>query len=429
MSTLEQATKFKQAKDYQNAEKLFIEIFEKNEQQLKQNDYKLFNRSKILQEQEQCILELGELYAETKQNNKLSNLIKNGRIFMMAYAKSKISKVLKSLIEYYDKIPDSIDDQISICKDCIEFAVQEKRVFLKHTLSIRLATLYYNKQQFKHSLELINGLLSEFKKLDDKSSLVDVHLLESKVYHKLRNMPKAKAALTSARTAANSIYCPSLTIAELDLISGILHCEDKDYKTAFSYFYEAFDTFHESKTSYQKSCQVLKYMLLCKIMLNLLDDINSILDAKYTKDTYQSRDIDAMKAVAEAYSNRSLLDFNKAMKMYEPVLKSDPLIRSHLNALYDALLESNLCKIIEPFDCVEIFHISNLIGLDIVQVEGKLSQMILDKVFYGVLDQGNGCLHIYQTPQLDATYDSSLELIGNLNRALDQLFDKASLLN
>lgn len=77
-----------------------------------------------------------------------------------------------------------------------------------------------------------------------------------------------KAALTSARTAANSIYCPPSLQSALDLQSGILHAEDKDYTTAYSYFFEAFESF--SSQGDDAALGALKYMLLCKVMLNLV---------------------------------------------------------------------------------------------------------------------------------------------------------------
>ena len=86
--------------------------------------------------------------------------------------------------------------------------------------------------QYKPALSLIDSLLTELKRLDDKMILTEVHLLESRVYRGTGNLAKAKAALTSARTAANSIYCPPHLQAQLDLQSGVLHAEDKDYKTA-----------------------------------------------------------------------------------------------------------------------------------------------------------------------------------------------------
>ncbi|CCK68235.1 proteasome regulatory particle lid subunit RPN6 KNAG_0A05710 [Huiozyma naganishii CBS 8797] len=422
MQTLEGVKLLVGEKKYDEAERALLQLLSR--------DVPATAAEKLKNEQEQCVLQLGRLYVTRGEKKKLREFIPHSTEYMANLAKSKTAKILKQLIDAFEQVPDSLDDQIWVCQQSIQFAAREKRSFLKNALSIKLATLYYKKAQYKDALDLINSLLTEFKKLDDKPSLVDVHLLESKVYHKLRNVAKSKAALTASRTAANSIYCPTVTMAELDLMSGILHCEDKEYKTAFSYFYESFESFHNLSThdSFDKACQVLRYMLLSKISLNLMDDVTNILNAKYTKETYQSRGIDAMKAVAEAYGNRSLLQFNSALTTYHDDLMGDDLIKSHFNALYDTLLESNLCKIIEPFECVELSHISKMIGLDSQQVEGKLSQMILDKVFYGVLDQGNGWLYVYDTPHQDATYDSALELVGQLNKAVDQLYEKAAVL-
>ena len=50
--------------------------------------------------------------------------------------------------------------------------------------------------------------------------------------------------------------------------SGVLHAEDKDYKTAYSYFFEALEGL--SSQDDPKANAALKYMLMCKVMLNLV---------------------------------------------------------------------------------------------------------------------------------------------------------------
>ena len=60
----------------------------------------------------------------------------------------------------------------------------------------------------QNALVLINTLLSELKKLDDKQMLTEVHLTESKIHHALRNIPKGKYLPFNA----NNFHIGSLVI-------------------------------------------------------------------------------------------------------------------------------------------------------------------------------------------------------------------------
>jgi 26S proteasome regulatory subunit N6 len=288
-------------------------------------------------------------------------------------------------------------------------------------------TLHMAKQSYYEALTLINGLLRELKRLDDKLMLVEVQLLESRVYHALGNVSKARAALTSARTSAASVYTPPLLQANLDMQSGMLHTMDQDFNTAYSYFIEALDGYHTHDET-AKATAALQYMLLCKIMLNLVDDVNNLMEGKQAK-KYASQNLEAMEAIARAHANRSLEQYEHALAAYKYELGSDAFIRNHLRRLYDAMLEQNLIKVIEPFNRVEIDHIAHLVGLDTQQIERKLSQMILDKVIIGVLDQGAGCLIIFDETQRDEGYDAALTTIEKLSNVVDVLYtNQATLL-
>ncbi|KAF9034623.1 hypothetical protein BJ165DRAFT_1512645 [Panaeolus papilionaceus] len=380
------------------------------------------DQAQNVRDQEVALVKLGELYRDQNNAQGIAEVINQSRAFMSSTAKAKTAKLIRTLLDFFIPIPNSQAIQIKTLTDNIEWAKKEKRIFLKHSLEVRLAGLHLATQSYKSALALIDTLLTELKRLDDKMILTEVHLLESRVYRGIGNMAKAKAALTSSRTAANSIYCPPSLQSSLDLQSGILHAEDKDYTTAYSYFYEAFENM--SSQGEEGALGALKYMLLCKVMLNLSEDVNSLLTIKLAAKYAQLRDVESMRAIARAHQGRNLAEFERALRDYKVELSSDPTIRSHLAALYDTLLEQNLLRIVEPYSVVEIAYVAECVGQERQGVETKLSQMILDKVLYGVLDQGRGCLLLYDVPEADNTYGAALETLEQVGKVVESLYAK-----
>ncbi|KAF6018773.1 PSMD11 [Bugula neritina] len=224
---------------------------------------------------EQAIMDLGQLYSKHDKATSLAELIKFSRSFLSMISKAKAAKLVKALVDLFLDMEAATGSEVELCKECIEWAKEEKRTFLRQALECRLIALYYDLGQYQQALKLGSSLLYELKKLDDKALLVEVQLIESKVYHSL----------------------------------GILHAAaDRDFKTAFSYFYEAFEGYDSIDSP--KAIVSLKYMLLAKIMLEQADEVTQIMSGKLAL-KYMGKDAEAMKSVAKASKERSLADFKK----------------------------------------------------------------------------------------------------------------------
>ncbi|KAJ6243870.1 26s proteasome non-atpase regulatory subunit 11 [Anaeramoeba flamelloides] len=429
-------------------------LFDQAEEEIDKNAIELYQ--KILQTKpkesndnkikEESIYLLAALYVKLKQADKIKELLDSLHPFFSEIPKARTAKVVRKLIDAIREVPNTVELQIQVSKEWIERATKEKRSFLRQRLQLRLSGLFLENHDYQPALKTIKALVIEVKKNDDKLQLVETHLLESQIHHKLKNVPKAKGSLTGARTSANSVYCEPSLQAELDMMGGILHTEEKDYKTAFSYFFEAFEGYvsisndlrgkkrlekrkRKSAEEYdQKASFTLKYMLMSKIMMGHPEDIQSIINSK-AGTRYLTNEVEAMKRVAETYSKRSLIEFNEVVEEYDQELKKDPVVARHMNDLYSLMFEQNLIRLIEPFSRVEISHIAKLIGLPLKKVEAKLSQMILDHKFHGILDQGNGCLIVFDDYEEGELYNNSLKVINNMSSVLESLYEKARSLN
>ncbi|EUC59446.1 26S proteasome non-ATPase regulatory subunit rpn6, putative, partial [Rhizoctonia solani AG-3 Rhs1AP] len=369
-----------------------------------------------LRYQESALVKLGQLYQDNNNAQGLAELVTASRAFMSSTAKAKTAKLIRTLIDNLAAIPGGGSVLTDVLSENIAWARTERRVFLRQNLEARLVGVYLDGEKYRPALALIESLLTELRRLDDKMVLAEVHLLESRVFRGIGNMPKSKAALTSARAAANAIYCPPHLQAQLDLQSGILHAEDKDYKTGYSYFFETFENLSSRDDP--------KALTGAQIHA-LPEDVTSLLSIKLALKFAQLRDVESMRAIARAHQNRNLAEFEAALRDYKQELSLDPTIRSHLAALYDTLLEQNLLRLIEPYGCVQLEHVAQGVGQSRQTVEKKLSQMILDKVFYGVLDQGNGWLVVFDEPVVDETYDAAIQTVEQVGKVVQSLYAKS----
>ncbi len=124
----------------------------------------------------------------------------------------------------------------------------------------------------------------------------------------------AKASLTACRTAANAIYVTPLLQAEIDEMSGALHCEETDYTTSYSYFLEAFDAYDQNNQP-QSALSCLKYMVLAKVLNNQAHEIPAILSSKLASKYAGKEDLVAMNKIASAAKAKSLEAFRQVVSL------------------------------------------------------------------------------------------------------------------
>ena len=103
-------------------------------------------------------------------------------------------QIVRQLIDDFSEIPNSLPLQVEVCKELIDWAATDRRIYLKQNLETRLVALYLDNRMYTDALALIAILLKELKRLDDKLVLVEVQLLESRCYHALRNVPKSRVS-------------------------------------------------------------------------------------------------------------------------------------------------------------------------------------------------------------------------------------------
>ena len=263
------------------------------------------------------ILKVAKLIKNSGDFIALAGFVRSLNGLWTVFPRAKTAKIIKCLLELFEEIGSeaALFSEIELCKELLQWCKAEKRAFLEQSLETRLVALYHRTGQYSEALGLVSEVLRQLKRLDDKSALIEVHLLESKIYFALKNIAKARAALTAARTYANSIYTAPIVQAALDMQAGLLHAEELDFKTAFSYFIESLDNYVNAQLD-PRGIQALKYLLLCKIMLGQSEEVEIILNGKLGQHYLFNRNFEAIQAVAQSCVEKSLKSFEMVLQTY-----------------------------------------------------------------------------------------------------------------
>jgi 26S proteasome regulatory subunit N6 len=92
-------------------------------------------------------------------------------------------------------------------------------------------------------------------------------------------------------------------------MSGLIAADERDYSTSYSYFYETFEGYR-SMNETALAGKAFKFMLFSKVMNKQPDDAFNLINSSVSL-KYQGREVDAMKAVAEASKEQNLFKFEQ----------------------------------------------------------------------------------------------------------------------
>ena len=394
---------------------------------VEQEEYDQHRQTKYYQIIRWTIEHLSQKYRENNDLKSYFNLISQIKEIKNTN-NTFLVKLTDKLIAKLKKRKDLLNDIVNIAEEITKFCDETNNISMRSKIQTRLAEVYYIHENYSKALDICNKVIFDLKRYEDNLGLIQLLLLESKIYYATNGISKAKASLTSVKTLITKVYVEPKLQANIDMHAGILAAYEKDFNLAYSYFFEAFDVYNiPSKKRRNKGLRAFEYMILCKIVGGHIEEVNNVVLSKQGKD-YYGPEVEALRSIESAVKEKSikLLEDNIAKnKKYF----TDRVINYHISNLHNDLLEKNLIKIIKPYSVVEIDFVAKTIGLNYQDVLNRLRQMILDKKINGILDQGKGSLIIYDVDSANPYLDKSIETFKNLEKVVEALDKKVRATN
>ncbi|WEL39001.1 proteasome regulatory complex component [Encephalitozoon hellem] len=372
------------------------------------------SKESTLEEKEEAVLEIFRILISKGDYHEIGSTIISLKGTWEDITTPRITKIIRRLFEMIPYSSENFGHVLELLTALVEWADKENKKMLRLDLECKRIYALLKTEKYSEALSQIGPVAHELKKYDDKINLITLYVYESKAFYEIKNISKSKSSLTSARVLAVSAYCPPQLQAQIDLLSGIYICDERNYGVASSYFIEALEGFTLGKME-TEACISLRYLILSKIMAGKREEISTVMRNKNTLKHLDDEIIKVLLSISESFGNRDLKSYSDVLQQYSEQLNCDSFIWSHLQYLYDILLDRNIIKIIEPYSVVRINFIANALGFEADVIERKLRKMILDRVVNGTLDHIDECLILHGERADDDFADECMKQVKALD--------------
>ncbi|KAI4835974.1 26S proteasome regulatory subunit RPN6 [Plasmodium brasilianum] len=382
---------------------------------------KRVTNEKVMQINDKLIYLLCDYYINKKEIDNLINFTTSNENYFNVLPQAKTAKLIRNIVEKISKKIRNISTLYIIFKKYINWAYEKKRNFLRCRIEVKIIILFILKQKYKTALSLIERLLKEVKKVDDKTLLLELYIVETKIYMLLKNSSKMKASLTFAKNIANTINTAIYINSEIDLLSGILFIYEKDYRSAYIYLYECYETLYtyiynshnntldflskkhndfysviihniintstiSSQNKTKSISQISPFLLSFYTFYEYYDSSNSVLNLDEMNISSNNVNLIYSDMICKISSSYQELDEEKIYCITNPIELNYDLIKNLTLDNYGNLLESKSCKITE--NSIFIFPENNIVfgnfGLNLnienLKIIVPLKYMLLCKI-------------------------------------------------
>eukprot|EP00878_Enallax_costatus_P008276 GHUV01008652.1.p1 GENE.GHUV01008652.1~~GHUV01008652.1.p1 ORF type:complete len:141 (+),score=43.96 GHUV01008652.1:1188-1610(+) len=111
--------------------------------------------AEAVKQREEAIGQLSDAYVKQQDAKALTDLLAQLRPFFAVIPKAKTAKIVRNIIDQIAKIPNSTEIQVAVCKEQVDWAIAEKRTFLRQRIQLRLASLYLDTAEYQEALKIV----------------------------------------------------------------------------------------------------------------------------------------------------------------------------------------------------------------------------------------------------------------------------------